>query len=136
MTNDKDKLPKSTFLQKKIKLETKKKFIKEDRIFEKEEKKDTKVQYDKRDVTIYVANLNYKRDEDGIKKLFSPFGKVKDVYILTDKKTKLKTGVAFVRMFNKDEAKEAIKKLNGKEVDGRSLKVSIAEDNKDSRPKK
>jgi U11/U12 small nuclear ribonucleoprotein SNRNP31 len=79
--------------------------------------------------TIYIGNLNYKRDEDGIKRLFSKYGHVSFVYILKDKKTKLSKGVAFVDMPNKTKAIEAISVLNGSEIDGRTVKVSIAQEN-------
>lgn len=130
MHTTQQKLPNSPFLQKKIKLEAKKKFIKEDEIELVSVKKEEDKKYDKRDVTIYVGNLNYKKDEEGIKKMFSTFGRVKDVYILTDAKTKLKKGIAFVRMYKMDEAQKAINSLNGREIDGRTLKVSKAIDSK------
>lgn len=130
MNTTQQKLPNSPFLQKKIKLETKKKFIKEDEVEVASTKKEDTTRYDKRDVTIYIGNLNYRKDEESIKKMFSPFGKVKDVYILVDAKTKLKKGIAFVRMYKNDEAQKAINYLNGREIDGRTLKVSKAIESK------
>ena len=79
-------------------------------------------------VTIYIGNLRYKRDEDGIKKLFERYGKVDYVDLITDPKTKLSKGIAFVRMPVKKQALYAIDKLNGREIDGRTLKVSVAQD--------
>ena len=76
--------------------------------------------------TIYVGNLNYRRDEEGIKELFSKFGYVKSVQIVYKKGTELKSGIAFVQMTNKEKAMAAIESLNGKIIDDRTLKVSIA----------
>lgn len=76
--------------------------------------------------TVYIGNLNYDRDENGIKFLFSRYGKVKSIEIATDSgKSK---GYAFVKMFEKEEAELAVKELNGEVVDGRTLKVSIAKE--------
>lgn len=79
-------------------------------------------------VTIYVANLNYRRDEDGIKELFAPYGYVKSVKIVYKEDKTKKTGIAFVQMTNEDKALKAINELNGKIIDDRTLKVSVALD--------
>ncbi len=79
-----------------------------------------------KEVMIYVGNLNYKRDEASVEALFKKFGKVESVKILYHEGTELKSGVAFVKMSNSESAERAIKILNGKIVDGRTLKVSIA----------
>jgi RNA recognition motif-containing protein len=79
-------------------------------------------------VTIYVANLNYRRDEDGIKELFAPYGYVKSVKIVYKEDKTKKTGIAFVQMTNEEKAIRAISELNGKIIDERTLKVSIAND--------
>lgn len=79
-------------------------------------------------VTIYVANLNYRRDEDGIKELFAPYGYVKSVKIVYKEDKTKKTGIAFVQMTNEEKANKAISELNGKIIDDRTLKVSVALD--------
>lgn len=79
-------------------------------------------------VTIYVANLNYRRDEDGIKELFAPYGYVKSVKIVYKEDKTKKTGIAFVQMTNEEKANKAISELNGKIIDDRTLKVSVAID--------
>ncbi|MBL7665798.1 MAG: hypothetical protein JNM93_11745 [Bacteriovoracaceae bacterium] len=78
--------------------------------------------------TLYVGNLNYTRDEKGVSKLFSKFGKVQSVKLILRPNTDLRSGVAFVEMINKDEAMEAVKALNGRQIDGRTLKTSIAKE--------
>lgn len=79
-------------------------------------------------VTVYIGNLRYKRDEEGVKKLFERYGRVDFVDLVKDPKTKNSKGIAFVRMPIEKQALYAIDKLNGREIDGRTLKVSIAQD--------
>ena len=76
--------------------------------------------------TLYVGNLNYKRDEDQLKQLFFDFGYVESVKFVLNPKTKLKTGIAFVVMPKDGQAEKAVRALNGKVIDGRTLKVSFA----------
>lgn len=78
--------------------------------------------------TVYIGNLKYDRDERDIKELFSEFGSVKSVDIVLDPETEKSKGIAFVKMFDNKEAQTAIKALNGAIFDGRTLKVSIAND--------
>ncbi len=97
--------------------------------------------------TVYVSNLNYKRDEVGIKKLFSRYGKIKKIKIVIDLETEKSKGMAFVEMSTVTEAKAAIAGLNGEVIDGRTLKASWAipqekpwfnkfKDDDDRKPKK
>jgi len=79
--------------------------------------------------TIYIGNLRYSRDEESIKKLFTRFGPVSYVKCITDIKTKKSKGFAFVQMKNKDLVDKAVTGLNGRVVDGRTLKVSVAQEN-------
>lgn len=76
--------------------------------------------------TVYVSNLNYRRDEVGIKKLFSRYGKIKNIKIVIDLETEKSKGMAFVEMSTVTEAKAAIEGLNGEIIDGRTLKASWA----------
>lgn len=78
-------------------------------------------------VTIYVGNLVYTKNEFELKAMFRKYGKVISVEILEDKKTKKKKGIAFVKMAKKSEALRAVKELDGIELDGRTLKTSIAQ---------
>lgn len=80
--------------------------------------------------TVYIGNLNYQKDEIGVRNLFRKYGKVVRVKLARDPKTNLKKGYGFAQMPNKEDAEKAVKELNGKQLDGRSLKVSIAQDNK------
>ena len=90
---------------------------------------DMSVGYMKKDgstTTIYVGNLSYQRNEKDIMYLFNKYGYVSFVRITRDKKTHKPKGIAFVQMSDKEGARKAIEALNGKQVDGRTLKVSEA----------
>ena len=61
--------------------------------------------------------------------MFEKFGVVNYVKLVKDSSTQLSKGIAFVQMLNRKHAKQAISILNDSELDGRTLKVSIAVEN-------
>jgi len=75
---------------------------------------------------MYVSNLSFHTADDDLRKLFEQFGNVSSVKIITDRETGRSRGFAFVEMDSDAEAKEAIKGLNNKDVEGRALSVSVA----------
>ena len=75
---------------------------------------------------IYVGSLPYSTTEDQLSDLFSPYGKVSDSQVITDRFTGQAKGFAFVEMENDDEAESAISALNGSSFGGRTLVVNIA----------
>ncbi len=81
---------------------------------------------------IYIGNLNYDTDEEKLREAFAEFGEVASVNLITDRYTGHSRGFAFIEMATEDDAKAAIEAMNGKEVDGRQLKVNEARDRKDS----
>ena len=77
---------------------------------------------------IYVGNMNYATTEDQLGELFAEFGNVTSVDIIVDRFTGQGKGFGFVEMENEDEAMAAITALNGRELDGRQLRVNEAKD--------
>ncbi len=75
---------------------------------------------------LYVGNLPFSATEDSLKEAFSQFGTVESVNIITDRYTGQGKGFGFIEISTKQEAAEAIGKMNGAEMDGRTLKVSEA----------
>jgi cold-inducible RNA-binding protein len=75
---------------------------------------------------IYVGNLSFKTTEDGLRQTFGQFGTVTDIYVATDRETGRPRGFAFVTMGTAEEAKAAIDKMNGTDLDGRALTVNEA----------
>jgi len=78
---------------------------------------------------LFVGNLAYKVTEGDLETLFAASGKVVSITIPTDRHTGQKRGFGFVEMGSQAEAESAIKALNGFDLQGRALAVSI------SRPK-
>ena len=78
---------------------------------------------------IYVGNLPYTYGNEDLEALFSPYGQVASARAVTDRETGRSRGFGFVEMPDKAQAEEAIRVLNGKDVNGRALTVN------ESRPK-
>ncbi|MDR2471068.1 MAG: RNA-binding protein [Treponema sp.] len=77
---------------------------------------------------LYVGNLSYNTTEDGLRNLFSSFGSVTSVKIIFDRDTGNSKGFGFVEMGTDEEAAAAITGTNGKEHDGRQIRVNEAMD--------
>ena len=75
---------------------------------------------------LYVGGISYSSTEDGLKDYFSQAGEVVSAAIITDKMTGRSKGFGFVEMSSDDEAAKAIEMFDGKEFDGRTLKVNEA----------
>ena len=73
---------------------------------------------------IYVGNMSYNTSEDELRDLFAQYGTVLSANIIMDRETRRPKGFAFVEMEDEQAATAAISQLNGKEVDGRTLKVN------------
>jgi len=86
-------------------------------------------------MNMYVSNLGFHINEDDLRKLFEPFGQVSSAKVITDRETGRSRGFGFVEMASSTEANDAMSKLNGKDVEGRSLSVTVARE-KESRPDK
>jgi RNA recognition motif-containing protein len=75
---------------------------------------------------VYVGNLSYDIDDSGLNALLAPFGTVVSAQVIMDRETGRAKGFGFVEMGTDQEAAAAIAALNGKEVEGRALKVNEA----------
>lgn len=76
---------------------------------------------------LFVGNLSFKLSEKELQDLFAQYGTVVSCAIPTDRETGRKRGFAFVEMANQAEAEAAIKGLNGKDLEGRQLAVSVSQ---------
>jgi RNA recognition motif-containing protein len=76
--------------------------------------------------TVYISNLSYERDRNGIKSMFAQFGEIKNIKIVVEPATNQSRGMAFVEMSNAAQAKNAIEALDQKNFDGRTIKVKYA----------
>jgi cold-inducible RNA-binding protein len=82
---------------------------------------------------LYVGNLGYETTEATLSELFGAIGEVLSVNLITDRMSGRSRGFAFVEMAEQSAAQEAINQLNGREVDGRSIKVNEARPKRDDR---
>jgi RNA recognition motif-containing protein len=80
---------------------------------------------------LYVGNMAYNTTEDQLRQLFSEAGTVDEVSIIIDRETRRSKGFAFVTMASGEDAAKAISMFDGKDVDGRTLKVNEAKPRED-----
>jgi RNA recognition motif-containing protein len=78
-------------------------------------------------MNIFVGNLSKEVDEQGLHRIFRPYGLLKTVELVKDLGTGRFRGCAYVEMFSNDEAVEAIKNLNNKTFLGKRLMVNQRE---------
>ncbi len=83
-------------------------------------------------MNIYVGNLDYRVNEEDLGNLFSEYGSVSSVKIITDKYNGRSKGFGFVEMEEHDEANKAIKALDGTTVESRQITVNEAKPRKTS----
>jgi RNA recognition motif-containing protein len=76
---------------------------------------------------LYVGNLPFSATEDSVRALFSNHGTVEKVSLINDRDTGRPRGFGFIEMSNAD-ASRAMQELNGKDFDGRPLKINEAQD--------
>lgn len=75
---------------------------------------------------LYVGNLSFNTTNQDLNELFGTVGTVQSANVIEDRETGRSRGFGFVEMSSKDEGQNAITQLNGKELDGRQLKVNEA----------
>ena len=77
---------------------------------------------------IYVGNLNFSTTEEILKNEFSKYGEVILSVVIKDRNTGLSKGFGFIEMEDDTESLNAISSLNGKMIEGRRVRVNVAED--------
>lgn len=82
---------------------------------------------------LYVGGLAYSVNEQELEATFAEFGKVTSAAVIKDRDSGQSKGFGFVEMDDENEAKDAIAKLNGKTVSGRSITVNEARPKEDRR---
>ena len=76
---------------------------------------------------LFVGNLPFSVDESELRELFSQNDRnVAEVKLITDRDTGRPRGFGFVEMGSSEEADQAIRELNGYELQGRQLNVNEA----------
>ena len=75
---------------------------------------------------LYVGNIAFSTTESDLREMFTPYGAVESISLVTDRDTGRSRGFGFVEMTNDPEAAAAISELNGKDSGGRPLTVNEA----------
>jgi len=75
---------------------------------------------------LYIANLSYKTSEEDLRALLAPYGAIKECNVVLDPLTKESRGFAFLKFEKTKEAEQAIEETNGKELNGRKLRIEKA----------
>jgi RNA recognition motif-containing protein len=75
---------------------------------------------------LFIGGVAYNTTTDGLREFFSQAGTVLSANVVTDRVSGESRGFGFVEMATAEEAEQAVTQLNGRELDGRRLKVEVA----------
>jgi len=84
---------------------------------------------------LFIGSLAYATTDDGLKDFFATIGPVVSARVITDRESGRSKGFGFVEFENDDDNQKAVDQLNGKELDGREINVSLARP-KEDRPQR
>ena len=85
---------------------------------------------------IYVGNLPFKIDSEGLKGLFSSYGEIEEAIVISDKFSGRSKGFGFVTFKDEASAQKAIAEMSGKKIEERELKVNEAKPMEDRPPRR
>jgi RNA recognition motif-containing protein len=77
-------------------------------------------------MNIFIAGLNYSISDSELSELFAEYGEVTSARVIKDRQSGRSKGYGFVEMSDDEAAEKAIKELNGTEVKGRPVVVTVA----------
>lgn len=75
---------------------------------------------------LFVGKLSYSTNDDALRAAFAQYGTVISAQVVNDRDSNMSKGFGFVEMEKAEEAQAAINNLNDKELDGRTIVVSVA----------
>lgn len=75
---------------------------------------------------LFIGSLAYATNDDSLKAHFEQIGAVKSARVITDRETNRSKGFGFVEYEDEANNQKAVDELNGKELDGREINVSLA----------
>lgn len=76
---------------------------------------------------LFAGGLSWSTDDDGLRRAFEAFGKVVEAKVILDRETGRSRGFGFVTFADDAAADQAVAEMNGKELDGRAIRVNEAE---------
>lgn len=75
---------------------------------------------------LFVGNLPFRMSEADIQELFAEFGEITNVHLALDRMSGRSRGFAFVEFADEAAAQAAVAAVDGRDIDGRALKVNVA----------
>lgn len=77
---------------------------------------------------VFVGGLSWNTDDQGLRDAFEKYGQVDDARVITDRDTGRSRGFGFVTFVDGDAANKAIEEMDGRDLDGRTVKVNMAQE--------
>jgi len=77
---------------------------------------------------LFVGSLSWNTDDRGLREAFAPHGEITEATVITDRDTGRSRGFGFVTFADEDSAHKAVAALNQSQLDGRTIKVDIAQE--------
>ena len=77
---------------------------------------------------LFVGSLSWDTNDDGLHEAFAQFGEITEAKVITDRDTGRSRGFGFVTFADDEAADKAVAALNQTELDGRTIKVDVAQD--------
>ena len=76
---------------------------------------------------VFVGSLSWNTDDNGLRAAFEPHGEIAEATVVADRDTGRSRGFGFVTFVDDESADKAIAALNGTDLDGRTIKVDVAQ---------
>ena len=76
---------------------------------------------------LFVGSLSWDTNDEGLRTAFSAHGEISEAVVITDRDTGRSRGFGFVTFDDDDAADKAVAALNGTELDGRTIRVDVAQ---------
>eukprot|EP00638_Chattonella_subsalsa_P006795 CAMPEP_0117772944 /NCGR_PEP_ID=MMETSP0947-20121206/25455_1 /TAXON_ID=44440 /ORGANISM="Chattonella subsalsa, Strain CCMP2191" /LENGTH=188 /DNA_ID=CAMNT_0005598779 /DNA_START=322 /DNA_END=888 /DNA_ORIENTATION=+ len=76
--------------------------------------------------TLYVANLGYRCVDEDLEERFNVFGEISSMELMKDPVTRESRGFAFITYRDSQDAKDAQRKMDGANINGRSMRVEFS----------
>lgn len=77
---------------------------------------------------VFVGGLSWNTQDDGLRQVFEQYGSVSEARVIKDRDTGRSRGFGFVTFDEGDSADKAIQEMDGRELDGRTIKVNEAQE--------
>ena len=77
---------------------------------------------------LFVGGLSWDTTNDGLRQAFASYGEITEAKVITDRDTGRSRGFGFVTFAQDDDAKTAISKMDGTNLDGKTIKVNEAQE--------